>query len=442
MTNRWLRSRHRPGRRVGAGLATLAGSAALLAWLIPMSQGAPRGPMPAVAIAAGLTAVVIFGAQRAGSGAIVIAALLAPMVAVGPVPTTSIWTLSDAFLVVGLVLLIPHMLGGRLEAPPLFVGGAVLLVVAGLVASTFSAAPLQSLLEMMRLVAAGVILPMAFLMWNPPRAKIIAVAAAYVSGSAISSAYGLLTGSKSPDGRYGGLSDHPNALGLTAMFSVALIPYLLATSRQGHRWIWMALGAVNAVGIWISGSRAALLVLLVLLVIFPLVSRSALGLGLLGFGTALCLFFAERLLNVEGGNALSRLLGAGSSADSNADRTNRIEAVMDSIREHPLLGSGFIHSWYAHVTYLEIMSAAGLFGLIGFCSILIAADRNVLSAPHPSSLLAYPALAYTMVGFVTNVLWDRYIWIPLSLSLLAWIHSRPDGDRATAPSSNPMEVVT
>ncbi|HUS21489.1 MAG TPA: hypothetical protein VMZ66_05685 [Aeromicrobium sp.] len=444
--NSWLRSRSRPGlgrrsRGVGIGVTTFVASMAVLASLIKVSQGGLHGPTQAIAIALVILVVVISGAHRAGFGSVLLGALFAPMVTLGPIPAASLWTLADVFLVIGFVLLIPQMLGGRLELPPLFVGGAILLVMAGLVASTFSAQPFRSLGEMLRLVAAGVLLPTAFLLWNPSRRKIVAVAAAYVCGSAISSLYGPTIGGKTADGRYAGLSEHPNGLGLTAMFSVALVPFLFAASSRERRWIWLTLGAVNAVGVWISGSRAALLVLLVLIVLFPLVSRSAVGLGLVGFGTALSLLFSDRLLNAEGGNALSRLLGGGSSSDSNAEREDRIGTVMGSIREHPLLGSGFIHTWFAHVTYLEIMAAAGLFGLIGFCAILISADRNVLFSPRPYNLLAYPALGYTMVGFVTNVIWERYIWIPLSLSLLAWIHSRPDGDRAIAPSTHPMEVV-
>ena len=403
-------------------------SAAVLAYLIRMSQFGAHGPAPAVVAALVIAVVAVAGAHRAGFWAILLGTFLVSLARFGPSSPTSIWTFADVFLVIGFALLIPQILDGRLQAPPMFVAGAVILISAGLVATTFSAAPFQSVGEMMRLVASAVMLPTAFLLWNPSRRKIVAVAGAYTCGSAFSTGYGLVTGLKTDDGRYAGLAEHPNGLGLTSMFSVALIPFLAAASGRERRWLWITLGAVNAVGVWVSGSRAALLVLLVLLPIFPLVSRSAAGVGLLGFATALGLLFADRLLNVEGGNALSRLLGAGSTAGSNADRGDRIDTVLAIIREHPLLGSGFIHSWYAHVTYLEIMAAAGLFGLIGFCAILLAADRTVLTAPHPFNLLAYPAVGYTIVGFATNVLWDRYIWIPISLSMLAWIHSRPDPD--------------
>ncbi|HJR89652.1 MAG TPA: hypothetical protein VJ782_05775 [Aeromicrobium sp.] len=413
----------------------------MLAYLIRMSQLGGHGPAPAV-VAAGVIAVIaVAGAHRAGVWAVLLGTFLVPMTTLGPSPT-SLWTFADALLVLGFVLLVPQILGGRLHAPPMFVAGSVILIVAGLVASTFSGAPYQSLAEMMRVVAAAVMLPTAILLWNPSRRKIVAIAGAYTLGSAVSAAYGLVTGIKSVDGRYAGLTDHPNHLGLTSMFSVALVPFLLASSGRERRWLWISIGAVNAVGVWVSGSRAALLVLLVLLPVFPLVSRSAAGLGLLGFAAGIGLLFADRLLNVEGGNALSRLLGAGSTTGSNAEREERIDTILATIREHPLLGSGFVHSWFAHVTYLEVMAAAGLFGLIGFCAILLAADRTILTAPPPYNLLAYPAFGYTIVGFATNVLWDRYIWIPISLSLLAWTHSRPNPDRdhTDASSPQPMEA--
>ncbi|MDN5894570.1 MAG: hypothetical protein L0H93_11150, partial [Nocardioides sp.] len=50
--------------------------------------------------------------------------------------------------------------------------------------------------------------------------------------------------------------------------------------------------------------------------------------------------------------------------------------------------------------------------------------------------LAYPVLAYTMIAVLTSVIWDRFIWAPLALSLVVAARVRVT---SSTPDSSPMQ---
>ena len=69
--------------------------------------------------------------------------------------------------------------------------------------------------------------------------------------------------------------------------------------------------------------------------------------------------------------------------------------------------------------YLQVAAALGVVGLAFYLMVLWSTIRPSAVLTPPFSLLALPALAYLLVGFVTPVLLDRYIWTVLALGLLA-----------------------
>jgi hypothetical protein len=432
MTGRGQRVRLR--RKLVPDTLIVGACGMLLAVLIPVSLHGARGPVVALAVAFILLVVAILGLTRAGIASVTLGAFFAPMNAIGPAGTASFWTFADAFLLLGFLFLLPRFLDHHVEIPPVYGLGAGLLVLSGLIASTLSSAPGQSFNEFSRLLTSSVFLPLAFLTWRPNRDIIRLLAGGYVVGTAVSFAFGFFGNYTSAEGRYAGLAEHPNELGLTGVFAIALTPFLYHTSRPGHRWVWLVLAALNFDTVWVSGSRAALLTVLILAAGYPVVNRSARAAGWVLLGLSSVLLFSNKLLSEQGShNALGRLLGGGSSQASDEDRTERIQTTWGVFRAHPIVGEGFINTLYAHVGYLEVAAAAGIFGLVGFCAILYAADKSLLTVPGPMNLLSYPAIAYSFVALITNVLWDRYIWVPLSLSLLAWSRSKPDEKLAEQP---------
>jgi hypothetical protein len=394
---------------VTAGLVTLA-----------MYGGAPL----ALGIACLLLGIVAVGPVQLGAALVIAGFFFAPMNAIGPSSATSAITFADLFFAIGFPLLLPAILRRHFTVSPLYALGVTVLLVAGSIACLFAGDVGRSVNEFSRLVIAAVFLPLAVLAWHPERRNITALALAYVHGTLASFACGIATGTKSVDGRYAGLAEHPNALGLTAMFSLGLAPYLYSTFSQERRWYAVALGVASLGAVWASGSRAALLVSLLLIVLFLVVERSTRAtLWVLALGGVAIAFSGKLLAADTGGNALARLLGAGSANASDASRTARAQAALDTIREHPLVGTGFEDTLIAHVIYLQVFAAGGVFTFLAVCVILGEACRPLLSSARPLNQLCYPAVAYVLVGLITNALWDRYIWAPLAIALLVAAHT-------------------
>jgi O-antigen ligase len=256
--------------------------------------------------------------------------------------------------------------------------------------------------------------------WGPGLKKAVALAWAYVLGNCASVAYALIQGETSWEGRRAGWSEHPNIYGLCGLLGVSLIPFLVSQTARSHRWIPVAVGLVNFWALWTSGSRGALAALIVVAVVYPLLSRSVLaGLGLLGVLTTVLVFSEQLLGGAASSNALGRLLGQGSATGSDTEREQLAEAALDQFWSHPILGASLVDVIEAHIIYLQIIAAMGIIGLLFFIVAGWATIRPAFTLEPPLSLLALPALSYATVGWVTPLLWDRYIWVTLGLSLIA-----------------------
>ena len=236
----------------------------------------------------------------------------------------------------------------------------------------------------------------------------------------ISIGYAVVTNEASPEGRRAGLSEHPNVFGLCALLAIALIPFIVTQFPKAWRWVPVGMAMVCLYGVWSSGSRAALAALIAVAVIYPVLARSVLaGLPLLAGFAAFLAFSSTLLGEASSGDALGRLLGAGSASASNQARENLRHEAIDQFWASPVFGNGLADLLAAHVIYLQIAAALGVVGFFFFVMVLWSMVKPIAVLTPPFSLLAVPALAYMTVGFLTPVLWDRYIWTVLALALLA-----------------------
>ncbi|MEO6472314.1 MAG: O-antigen ligase family protein [Aeromicrobium sp.] len=327
--------------------------------------------------------------------------------------------MSDVFFLLGFGLLIPTLLIRRFHPPTYFLLGSVVLVVMGLLASLGSTDPGTSLNAMTRLVVSALGLPAAFLLWRPNNKIVLWLASAYVLGQCLSVADALIKGAAPSTGRYQGLATHVNFFGLSALLATCLLPYIAAFIRPSWRWGVLAAAAICSYGVWISGSRAALLVLILVALIFPLVERSVPAAGFLAAGLSFALLLSGKLLNEGGDNALGRLQGDTTTDYSDRERSRALTESIRVFRDHPLLGTGFENALAAHNIYLEIGVAVGVIGVVAYLFVLGSTVYPLFSVPHPYHRLAYPALAYASIGMITNALWDRFIWSALSLAIIA-----------------------
>lgn len=391
-----------------------------LALLLSLAVTSALGAMVAIGIALLLVGLVCLGLAPTAEAFVILGAFLVPMSKVHPSGALSFVTAADAAFALGFGLMFPDLVSRALRVPTTFVVGAIGVFFTAVISSLLSEDPLISLNATTRLVVGAFGITVLLAWWGPGVKKVAIVAWAYVLGNVASALYAVVDGSKWSDGRRAGLSDHPNFFGLCALLGIALIPFLMTQTARPRRWILVAAGLVCFWGLWTSGSRGALAAGIAVAVAYPLLSRSVLpGLGLLA-GFAVGLAFSQQLLSGSGnGSALGRLLGKGTSSTSDDVRQHVAKAAFEQFQSHPILGVGLVHPLQAHIIYLQIMAGLGVVGLLAFLLALSATVRPVVTLKPPFNLLALPALSYLLVGLVTDVLWDRYIWITLGLALLA-----------------------
>jgi O-antigen ligase len=406
---------------VGRGLAGTV-AVAILATLVVLSSssGSFTVAILCIGVACLLTLIVGVGPTRVGTGFVMLALLTAPMDDVRPLGPSSFITFSDVFFALGFALLGPAMLRARVHLPKPYLAGSVILLSSGLGASVLSDQTILSMTTMFRLVAAAIILPALFMLWRPSFRTIDVMAALYVVGQMISAVDSVI-GDTDTGNRHQGLSTHPNYFGMCGMLAYALCLHLLSrVPKKWHFLIWgaMAVSFYSAVS---SGSRAALLVIVLITVLYPAVERSAMAsyvvvsLAVIGAATggALLSRFGE-------GSAIERLQGDRTSSVSDSERADQLATGFKRFLDHPVLGDGFSNApLLAHNIYLEVAVVVGLIGLVGYLLVLWCTVQPLFLRQHPMHRLAHAALAYCAVGMLTNSLWDRFVWAVLGLAFLA-----------------------
>ncbi|MGN6252675.1 MAG: O-antigen ligase family protein [Marmoricola sp.] len=402
----------------GRSLASV-GAVLLLALLVLLASTGPIGTAAAIVVAAGCTATAALGAERFGTLLLMLALVTAPMNSVRPIQSADLVTFSDLFLVGGFALLVPQLLSRRIRVPSLLLIGALLMTVFWTLASVASADTVTSLGYLVRMLSASTFLPVAFLAWRPARAMVDRLAWCYIGGQFLSTVIGAALGHVG-DSRDYGLTTHPNFYGMCGALATALSLFLLHRAPQGRRWLPVLALVVSAGSVLLSGSRAALLAVALLALAYPLLERSARAgyLLLLGAAGVVALANAALLPALGAGSAISRLSGAGSAQGSDDERSHNLHVALQQVVHHPLLGNGFtFETSLSHNGYVEILQAAGLFGLIGYLMILAALVRPLLRA-SARNRLAYAPLAYIVISTFNNTLWDRFAWTALLLPLL------------------------
>ena len=116
-----------------------------------------------------------------------------------------------------------------------------------------------------------------------------------------------------------------------------------------------------------------------------------------------------------------------------------LQTGWDKFFAHPVLGNGFdATALDAHNIYLEIGIGIGLVGLVCYLLVLGVGVLPVLRS-GPLRRLGYIALGYAAVGMLTNSLWDRFVWMAISLSVLA---AADMGPRKSRPRDDAGEIGT
>lgn len=408
----------------GLRLERLLVSAGLIGIAVVLVAAAAVGGAPvallAVAVAGYVCGIAVLGRERMGIATMALAFATAPMYkGLAASPSTSI-TPTDILLVLAVFVLFPSVVLRRVSMPPVFVVGLAILFVMVLIGTLQSTGVYFSVKQLVQWMSVMALLPAFFAVWRPSWRVVSLFAWSYVAGQMVSTVDALIEGAAGVNGRYQGLAHHPNAFAEGAMMSFALLLYLF--QRQRSLWarlviVACALAAVESVVL--SGSRAALVVVAALLVMVPVVERSAMGGFVLAVLGAIGLFLLPYIGGHTGeGSALNRLTsGAKDVTGADTARSDALSQGWHLFLHSPIVGNGLSQVGTFHNLFLEVAAGAGVIGLAGYLMMLFAFLRPMFTAQAHHGL-AYVAWAY--VGLAASVpgLDDRTLLVPMSLAFL------------------------
>ena len=406
---------------------------AVLVGMLALSSLEPRLAVVCAAVVVTFIAVVWFGPEVAGAGVLTLAMFTAPMTSLRPTGAIPFITFSDVLLGLGFVLLLPRLARTRPRLSRGFTIGAWLLVAASLVPIVLSPAPLDNLGYLARLVAAVVLLPLAFGYWHPDLKTIRVLAWAYVAGTLSGWLVGLITHS-SEGSRAQGLTTHPNFLALTGQTAATLLIFLYLTSRPSQRWIVAVSAALSLLVVVSSGSRSGLVALAFTALVYPFANRSPRAAYVtIATGVTATFVWGRVLASAGEGSALRRLfVGDKSTAGSNLQREAALSSGWSDFLSHPLTGGGFTErTLETHNIFLQVAQGAGIVGFLGFVLLIWAAVRTILDR-GPLASLGYTALGYALVGLFQPALWDRLVWVAVALACIAATRYEPETVERTA----------
>ncbi|MCL2614154.1 MAG: O-antigen ligase family protein [Nocardioidaceae bacterium] len=391
------------------------------------------GALAAVVIAAYFTGALVLGTTRLGVITLMGCFLTAPAYK-GLVPGAGTVTPTDGLLVVGFALLLPVILKGRMHLPATYLVGATIVAISGMIATIGSDSMLESALGVTFWLFVMVALPIAVNMWQPSARVIRRLAWSYVAGHILSWVVGTALGHV-VNGRYYGLTNHPNYFAEAGLMAVALLLYLFFQYDGWRaRTVVVMFGVICSASVLMSGSRGATVVLAVLIVMIPVVERSAITGFLWAVGGAALVGLSPLLLNIVGQTAsVSRLLGGGSAAGSDQVRSQGLQTGLQMVREQPVFGRGLVTAdlFNIHNNYLEVAVAIGIVGLIGYVVVIYSFARPLFDN-HVHRRLCYTVWAYIGWGATVPALYDRSIWVPMALTAICWARRPAGGDDAEA----------
>jgi O-antigen ligase len=304
--------------------------------------------------------------------------------------------------------------------------GLILLVVAGGLIGSFSAGDQAlSLAELGRFAASSMVVVLLFWLWAPRRRSLELVSWVLVFGATVNAVLSLFL--EKMGGRAMGLSTHPNHLALACCLAIGItLGLILSAPSRTQRFVLTVCLAALGAAVIVSGSRAGLAGVVVTIGTFLIVTRrwKLIAVGALAVGlVAMAVYF--NLFAVGDSNAVNRIRGDRSSYEADQARLQMAHDTVDAIRLNPFTGSGFESAKSAHSIYLQLWASAGFLGILFAGGLILLAFKTLKEAVKRGDLLAMGLASsyagYLVVGVVSNILWDRYVWVHLAVlvSLIA-----------------------
>jgi O-antigen/teichoic acid export membrane protein len=417
---------------------------------LPGWEGVARALSLTLAVLGGIIAVLVVATALAKYGVIVVIAAGVPVLLVAVLwhprrITLAAWTatlllipmnklrlatsvsLGDVFLVVAVASTLVEVIHKKhigLRRAHLRLGGLLLILVGGAIATLLATDPVPSFTNVLRFGVAAFGSLIALVMWSPGERERPILLSAFLVGCTLSAGLGLLF-LKDSSGRSQGLTLQPNHLALTCLLGLG-IALGFTTGRRSSRWLaWVAVVILLA-GVFESGSRAAALATpVVVLGCFLLDRRTGRVYWLAVIGSVALAGLATGSLAVGQSTSLGRLFQSQASvAGSNAVRVSTLSQNVTEYLGKPVTGVGFSHATAAHDVYLQLLVAGGPIALAGFLAFFWSLTRRsttlMRNLPRSSYRTSIAGLTAGMLGYLVyslfqNTLWERYLWLYLGL---------------------------
>lgn len=400
-------------------LATnLAGGFLLLILIVVGMQGSMILSGLAIGASVGLTLLIWLGADRLGIALVLLATFLAPINGLKLGAGGNV-TFADFAYVLGFGLLVPRMLQSTSKMPRLYTWGVTLLTINALVVSLIAAEPIPSLAGFVRISWAVIVIPIVLHRLKPGRKLMNALAWAYVIGQIVSTAKGIISygfSSGIGGGRGIGWTTHPNFFALGGQLAFALCVFLFYRTPREHRWIVVLAAFICGISVIQSGSRASLLCVVLIVLVWPLVERTAISYYvLLSFAGLAAVGLNFAMENAPEGSALARLQGGGTAGGSSLEREYLFDKGWALFWANPIKGNGWSTDILEyHNAYLEVAIGGGILALAAFGLILASMVKPLFDTPVPNRL-AFAGLSYVVFAALGPTLYDRVLWGALAL---------------------------
>jgi O-antigen ligase len=411
-------------------VTVLAATFMLLVILVVVAGAVPA--IFGVVVAGFLVVLIVAGIPNTGILLLVLGFATAPMYKGIASSEGAVVTPPDMLLVLGILLLAPTLLVSRFRLPIAYKVGLMVLMVPAIVSSALASAFVRSFLDVVQLSFVIVILPIALAIFARREKIVDLLAWSYVAGHCVSVLYGFATG-PAYGNRYQGLSNHPNEFAMAGLMSAALLLYLFNRgSGQLYRLVLAAAMVLSVASVVVSGSRGAVVVVGALIVMIPIVERSAVPTFVVSAAVAVGVIAIPFLIESgSAGSSLERLTGTADAVVADNARLSELSAGWNRFLEHPVIGSGFEGVELMHNVYLEVAVATGIIGLVGYVMVLYVFARPLFGADE---LRRLSYVAWAFIGMVPTVpgLEDRTLCVPFALAIVVAVRELPQRTAATS----------
>ena len=262
------------------------------------------------------------------------------------------------------------------------------------------------------------LLIMAWLIWElcDCERQVLLFLQAFVLGCYVSSLdtiFEYLQGRQAAFERYAGAGFNPNDLAILMVLSIPIAYYLSLKIPGARAWVNRVEIVLATVTIFLTGSRAASLALIVALAIIPLTYSSLTRREKFGSVAAAIAALAASLLFIPA-SSWARLATASSEIQQGTlnDRTVIWRAALTLFENHPVLGVGagtfapsvqtiLGQALSAHNTFLSVLIEGGLVGFGFFLSIALILMGSSLRLPCLERSLWLVVFSAWAVGLIS-----------------------------------------